>query len=174
MSYRLLSFKSGAEARAGCSWRAGVRRGAGHGKAGWSSVLGALQDWPKANASSRRFESASLGKEQSEGPRRFRGLKLLAPVLYPGNIYCAGANITDHMARWARAQGKEPAHDEGIRTRALALRGRLRELGGGPGAKVKLPRTRRRSTGRSSWTAGFIGRTAKDVSVGKALACVAG
>src|SRR5438445_13681170 len=34
--------------------------------------------------------------------------KLLAPVLYPGNIYCAGANYTDHMAEMARAQGKEP------------------------------------------------------------------
>ena len=34
--------------------------------------------------------------------------RLLAPVLYPGNIFCAGANYTDHMAEMARAQGQAP------------------------------------------------------------------
>src|SRR5688572_26942574 len=31
-------------------------------------------------------------------------VKLHAPLLYPGTIYCAGANYADHVAEMARAQ----------------------------------------------------------------------
>src|SRR5882672_1895052 len=81
MSYRLLSYRSGREARAG--------------------VLVGEQIY---DAAPKRI---GAGKSKVKGAPLKRA-KLLAPVLYPGNIYCAGANYTDHMAEMARAQGKEP------------------------------------------------------------------
>src|SRR5882724_8584285 len=109
MSYRLLSFRSGGESRAGLLVGGQVYdAGRVTGKAEWSSVLGALQDWAKAHR-----EFSAFAKRIASGKSKAKGLplaraKLLAPVLYPGNIYCAGANYTDHMAEMARAQGKEP------------------------------------------------------------------
>src|SRR5262249_721366 len=103
MSYKLLSFKSGAEARAGL-----LVDGKVYDAPGWTSVLDALQDWPRGHR-----EFAAFGKRIESGKSKAKGaplarVRLLAPVLYPGNIYCAGANYTDHMAEMARAQGKEP------------------------------------------------------------------
>jgi len=100
MSYRLLSFQSGREARAGILVGQQIYDAARlTGQAAWSSVLGALQDWGKAH---RAFAAAAkriaAGKSKAKGVPLKRA-KLLAPVLYPGNIYCAGANYTDHMAR---------------------------------------------------------------------------
>jgi 2-keto-4-pentenoate hydratase/2-oxohepta-3-ene-1,7-dioic acid hydratase in catechol pathway len=101
-------------------------------------------------------------------------VKLLAPVLYPGNIYCAGANYTDHMAEMARAQGKEPGptmKDLGEKPWHFVKTSRSSVVG--PGAKVRLPAYSQ----KVDWEvelAAVIGRTAKDVSADKALGCVAG
>src|SRR6266849_5991946 len=109
MSYKLLSYQSGREARAGILVGEQIYDAARlAGQPAWSSVLGALEDWGKAH---RAFAAAA--KRIAAGKSRAKGMplkraKLLAPVLYPGNIYCAGANYTDHMAEMARAQGKEP------------------------------------------------------------------
>ena len=103
MSYKLLSYKSGAGARAGL-----LVDGKVYDAPGWSSVLGALADWPAAQREFAAFaKRVAAGKSKAKGTPLAR-VKLLAPVLYPGNIYCAGANYTDHMAEMARAQGKEP------------------------------------------------------------------
>ena len=49
MSYKLLSFKSGGEARAGLLVGERVYDAARvTGESAWATVLGALQDWPKA------------------------------------------------------------------------------------------------------------------------------
>src|SRR2546427_4170636 len=109
MSYKLLSYQSGREARAGILVGEQIYDAARlAGQPAWSSVLGALQDWSRAH---RAF--AAGAKRIAAGRSKAKGLplkraKLLAPVLYPGNIYCAGANYTDHVADMARAQGKEP------------------------------------------------------------------
>src|SRR5438445_13755608 len=100
--------------------------------------------------------------------------RLLAPVLYPGNIYCAGANYTDHMAEMARAQGKEPGptmKDLGEKPWHFVKTSRSSVVG--PGAAVKLPAYSQ----KVDWEvelAAVIGRTAKNVPVEKALGCVAG
>src|SRR6266513_1081133 len=109
MSYRLLSFQSGREARAGILVGGQIHDAARlTGQSAWSSVLGALQDWGKANrAFATCAKRIAAGKSKAKGVPLKRA-KLLAPVLDPGNIYCAGANYTDHMAEMARAQGKEP------------------------------------------------------------------
>jgi 2-keto-4-pentenoate hydratase/2-oxohepta-3-ene-1,7-dioic acid hydratase in catechol pathway len=175
MSYRLLSFQAGREARAGLLVGEQVYDAARvTGKPAWSSVLGALQDWPKAHR-----EFAAFAKRMAAGKSKARGtplsrVKLLAPVLYPGNIYCAGANYTDHMAEMARAQGKEPGptmKDLGEKPWHFVKTSRSSVVG--PGAKVRLPAYSQ----KVDWEvelAAVIGRTAKDVSADKALGCVAG
>jgi 2-keto-4-pentenoate hydratase/2-oxohepta-3-ene-1,7-dioic acid hydratase in catechol pathway len=144
------------------------------GKPAWSSVLGALQEWPKANrafaAAARRLAS---GKSKAKGVPLKRA-KLLAPVLYPGNIFCAGANYTDHMAEMARAQGKEPGptmKDLGEQPWHFVKTSRSSVVG--PDSAVKLPAYSR----QVDWEvelAAVIGKTAKDVPVEKAIDCVAG
>jgi 2-keto-4-pentenoate hydratase/2-oxohepta-3-ene-1,7-dioic acid hydratase in catechol pathway len=174
MGYKLLTYQSGREARAGILVEDVIHDAARlGGEPAWSSVLGALQQWPKA---SRAFAAAA--KRIASGKGKAKGIplkraKLLAPVLYPGSIFCAGANYTDHMAEMARAQGKEPGptmKDLGerpwhfVKTSSSVV---------GPGAAVKLPAY----SMKVDWEvelAAVIGRTAKDVPVGKALDCVAG
>ena len=175
MSYRLLSYRSGREARAGLLVGEEVYDAARvTGKPAWSSVLGALQEWAKAHREFAAFaKRAAAGKSKAKGMPLARA-KLLAPVLYPGNIYCAGANYTDHMAEMARAQGKEPGptmKDLGEKPWHFVKTSRSSVVG--PGAKVRLPAYSQ----KVDWEvelAAVIGRTAKDVSADKALACVAG
>jgi 2-keto-4-pentenoate hydratase/2-oxohepta-3-ene-1,7-dioic acid hydratase in catechol pathway len=175
MSYKLLSFQAGREARAGLLVGGQVYDAARvTGKAEWSSVLGALQDWAKAHREFSAFaKRIASGKSKAKGVPLARA-KLLAPVLYPGNIYCAGANYTDHMAEMARAQGKEPGptmKDLGEKPWHFVKTSRSSVVG--PGAKVKLPAYSQ----KVDWEvelAAVIGKTAKDVPVDKALACVAG
>jgi 2-keto-4-pentenoate hydratase/2-oxohepta-3-ene-1,7-dioic acid hydratase in catechol pathway len=175
MGYKLLSFRSGAEARAGLLIDGKVYdAGRTTGKPQWSSVLGALQEWPKAHREFAAFAKRVVsGKSKAKGTPLSRA-KLLAPVLYPGNIYCAGANYTDHMAEMARAQGKEPGptmKDLGEKPWHFVKTSRSSVVG--PGAKVKLPAYSQKVDWEVELTA-VIGRTAKDVPVDKALACVAG
>src|SRR5205809_6855366 len=175
MSYRLLSFQSGREARAGILVGEQVHDAARlAGQPAWSTVLGALQDWGRAH---RAFAAAAkriaAGKSKAKGVPLKR-VKLLAPVLYPGDIYCAGANYTDHMAEMARAQGKEQGptmKDLGEKPWHFVKTSRSSVVG--PGSKVKLPAYSQKVDWEVELVA-VIGRTVKDVPVEKALACVAG
>jgi len=175
MPYKLLSYRAGRTARAGLLVGDAVYDAAKvTGTAAYASVLGALEDWSRAR---RLFAQAAKRLESGKG--RAKGLplkraRLLAPVLYPGNIYCAGANYTDHMAEMARAQGQPPGPT-------------MKELGEkpwhfvktskssvvGPGARVKLPIYSQ----MVDWEvelAAVIGKVARDLPVDKALGCVAG
>lgn len=175
MSYKLLSYQAGREARAGLLVATTVYDAAKvTGDPAYSSVGEILKDWNKA---SRRLAQAAralaTAKSRAKG-LPLKSARLLAPVLYPGDIYCAGANYTDHMAEMARAQGQPPGPT-------------MKELGEkpwhfvktskssvvGPGVKVKLPAYSQ----KVDWEvelAAVIGRAAKDVPVQKALDCVAG
>ncbi len=78
-----------------------------------ASVLGMLRQWdevhPALNAVAAKADPAK-GKPLSE-------LKLLAPVLYPGALYCAGANYWDHLEEMAeiakKTTGKAPSMTKG-------------------------------------------------------------
>src|SRR5258708_10437719 len=109
MSYGLLSYTRGGEARPGILVGGQIYEAARlAGQPAWSSVLGVLEDWGKAH---RAFAAAAkrigAGRSKAKGVPLKRA-RLLAPVLYPGNIYCAGANYTDHIAAITRAQRTEP------------------------------------------------------------------
>src|SRR3989442_978196 len=142
------------------------------GEPGWSSVLRALQDWGKANRAFAAF-AKRVAKSKAKGVP-LTHVKLLAPVLYPGNIYCAGANYTDHMAEMARAQGREPGptmKDLGEKPWHFVKTSRSSVVG--PGVAVRLPAYSQ----KVDWEvelAAVIGRIAKDIPVEKALGCVAG
>src|SRR5215472_17202529 len=63
MSYKLLSFKSGAEERAGL-----LVDGKVYDAPGWSTVLAALQDWPKAHREFAAFaKRIEAGKSKAKG-----------------------------------------------------------------------------------------------------------
>lgn len=175
MGYRLLSFQSGRQARAGLLIGDRVYDAARvTGRQSWATVLAALQEWSKAD---RAFRQAA--RRIAAGSSRAKGValakaKLLAPLLYPGAIFCAGANYTDHVAEMERAQGRVPGptmKERGelpwhfIKTAASSVVG--------PGAVVHLP-TYSKSVDWEIELAAVIGRPAKDVPVAKALDYVAG
>jgi 2-keto-4-pentenoate hydratase/2-oxohepta-3-ene-1,7-dioic acid hydratase in catechol pathway len=165
-SYRLLTFLAGREPKGGIL----VGEQIYDLPRNYPTVLAALQDWAKA----RRVLSALAKKSAGKKGLPLKRAKLLAPILYPGNIYCAGANYTDHVAEMERAQGRAPGPN-------------MKELGEkpwhfvkssrssivGPGATVKLPAY----SNAVDWEielAAVIGRKAKDLPVERALECVAG
>ena len=175
MPYKLLSYRAGQAARAGILVGENVYDAAKvTGVAAHSSVVGVLEDWSRAH---RLLTQAS--KRIASGKARLKGLpikraRLLAPILYPGNIYCAGANYTDHMAEMARAQGQTPGptmKELGEKPWHFVKSSRSSVVG--PGARVKLPIYSQ----MVDWEvelAAVIGKVARDVAVEKALDHVAG
>jgi 2-keto-4-pentenoate hydratase/2-oxohepta-3-ene-1,7-dioic acid hydratase in catechol pathway len=175
MPYKLLSYRAGQAARAGILVGENVYDAAKvTGVAAHSSVVGLLEDWSRAH---RLLAQAStriaLGKARPKG-LPIKRARLLAPILYPGNIYCAGANYTDHMAEMARAQGQTPGptmKELGEKPWHFVKSSRSSVVG--PGARVKLPIYSQ----MVDWEvelAAVIGKVAKDVPVEKALDHVAG
>jgi 2-keto-4-pentenoate hydratase/2-oxohepta-3-ene-1,7-dioic acid hydratase in catechol pathway len=175
MSFKLLSIRAGQGSRAGVLIGDAVYDAAKvTGVPAHASVLGMLEDWGRARRlltqASRRIAS---GKARGKGLPLARA-RLLAPVLYPGAIYCAGANYTDHMAEMARAQGQTPGPT-------------MKELGEkpwhfvktskssvvGPDTRVKLP-VYSQMVDWEVELAAVIGKVARDVPVERALAHVAG
>lgn len=99
---------------------------------------------------------------------------LHAPLLYPGAIYCAGANYADHVAEMARAQNLPLPQDP----RALGLKPWFfmkapRACVVGPLSRVARPRGCQKLDWEAELVA-VIGRPARNVPVEKALGYVAG
>jgi len=169
--YRLLSYKAAGGARAGVLIGEQVYDAAAlTRKPEYARVLDILRDWRAASALLRE-RAAKPGRTKSLPLKKTR---LLAPLLYPGAVFCAGANYTDHVAEMDRAQNRQPGPNmkelgerpwHFVKTSAASIVG--------PGAVVKIPAYTR----ALDWEvelAVVIGRTVKDVPVEKALACVAG
>jgi len=175
MPYRLLTFRTGQGPRAGVLIGATVYDAASVTKVPThASVLGILDDWGRAR---RLLDLASKGLES--GKARARGVplgrvRLLPPVLYPGTIYCAGANYTDHMAEMARAQGQTqgPTMKElGEKPWHFVKTSKSSVVG--PGTRVRLP-VYSQMVDWEVELAAVIGKVARDVPVERALAYVAG
>src|SRR6266849_4284829 len=175
MPYKLLSYQAGQAARAGVLVGDTVYDAAKvTGLSAHSSVLGVLDDWSRAK---RLLAQAAKRIEAGQG--RVKGMplkraRLLAPVLYPGNIYCAGANYTDHMAETARAQGQAPGptmKELGEKPWHFVKTSRSAVVG--PGARVSLP-VYSQMVDWEVELAAVIGKVARDVPVERALDYVAG
>ena len=140
-------------------------------KAGYSSVLAILNEWPSAKGVLKKA-AAAAGKSKLKSKPLGRA-KLLAPVLWPSAIYCAGANYTDHMMEMAKLQNIPPApdpHKVGLKPWHFIKAPRSVT---GDKATVKLPK----SSNAIDWEAelgAVIGKTAKNVPLTKALDYVAG
>jgi hypothetical protein len=102
-----------------------------HDVEGYARVVDILDDW---DAAQPRLESAAAG---AKGGTPLAQVKLLAPVLYPSAIFCAGANYSDHEAEMDRAQNRGTSS-------------RRRASSSGRTSPSRCRRARRRSTGRSS------------------------
>ena len=141
------------------------------GKGAYASVMGILEDWKTAEGA-LRAAAAKAGKGRSQG-RPLKGTKLLAPVLWPSAIYCAGANYTDHMHEMSRVNGRPPEpdpHTLGLQSWHFIKASRSVV---GPGATVKTSDYCQ----KADWEielAAVIGRRAKHVPQEKALSYVAG
>ena len=140
-------------------------------KAGYASVLAILNDWSSAKAV---LKKAAAGAAKSRlKSRPLARARLLAPVLWPSAIYCAGANYSDHMMEMAKLQNIPPApdpHEVGLKPWHFIKASRSVA---GDKATVKLPK----SSNAIDWEAelgAVIGKTAKNVPLAKALDYVAG
>jgi len=175
MSYKLLSFQAGRESRAGVLIGDTVYDAARvTGTPSYASVFGILQDWGKAKSvltqTARRIED---GKSRVKGAPLGK-TRLLAPVLYPGNIYCAGANYADHMDEMAKVQNLPPRkdpHETGFKPWFFVKTSRASVVG--PGSNVKLP-VYSQMVDWEVELAAVIGRPARNVPESKALTYVAG
>jgi 2-keto-4-pentenoate hydratase/2-oxohepta-3-ene-1,7-dioic acid hydratase in catechol pathway len=175
MSYKLLTYQSGRDARAGVLIDGTVYDAAKlTGESAHATVLGVLERWSAAH---RQIGQAA--KQVAAGKRRAKGtalgrVKLLAPVMYPGAIFCAGANYRDHMAEMARAQNlparKDP-RETGFQPWFFIKTSRPSVVA--PGSRVKLPAYSQKVDWEVELVA-VIGRAAKDVPVDRALDHVAG
>lgn len=167
MSYKLLSYASERGPRAGLLVGQQVIDAAdATGNTAWSTVLGALQSWREAHqAFSKVREGGGIALSRTE---------LLAPVLYPGDIYCAGANYQDHVDEMDRKSGRPKGKNMkelGERPWFFVKSGRSAVVG--PGAAVKLP-TYSKAVDWELELAAVIGQEARNVSAKDALDCIAG
>ncbi len=130
------------------------------GKAAYASVIGILEDW-KTAAGLLTAAAAKAAKGRTQG-RPLKGTKLLAPVLWPSAIFCAGANYTDHVAEMNKANGRPPEpdpHTLGLQSWHFIKASRSLS---NPGATVKISDYSK----KMDWEvelAAVIGRKAKNV-----------
>ncbi len=133
----------------------------------YTSVLSILEDWTHAKiVLQRATEKVGAGWPLAE-------THLRAPVLWPGAIYCAGANYRDHAKEMAERTGRPLGPDP-------------KESGGKPWHFLKTPRSvadpgaivsATQYCTKLDWEvelAAVIGRETKAVPVEEALSCVAG
>ena len=78
-----------------------------------SSVLGMLRQWDEVHPA---LDKAAGSADAAQG-KAVSALKLLAPILYPGALFCAGANYWDHLEEMAeiakRTTGQAPSMTKG-------------------------------------------------------------
>ena len=94
MNYKLLSYRSATGPRAGVLIGDTVFDAEKlSGKPDYVTVLGVLDDWTAADA----HFAAVATRVASAGGEPLSLISLLAPILFPGQIFAAGANYDDHI-----------------------------------------------------------------------------
>jgi 2-keto-4-pentenoate hydratase/2-oxohepta-3-ene-1,7-dioic acid hydratase in catechol pathway len=167
-SYKLVSYQSNSGPRAGLVIDYQVFDAAElTGRPSYATVLGILEDWGAAQGA---LQNAKAGSAKGTPLAQ---AKLLAPVLWPSAIYCAGANYSDHVKEMADAQGVKPEpdpHTVGLKPWHFIKSSRSVV---GPDATVKVPPASKMVDWEAELVA-VIGKPAKDVPLDKALDHVAG
>jgi 2,4-didehydro-3-deoxy-L-rhamnonate hydrolase len=129
------------------------------------STLALIQDWETAEpllaARAEAAEAAGEGWPLAD-------VRLLAPLLYPPAIYCAGANYMDHAREMA---GGDAGVDKSQKQPYFFLKSQHCVIG--PNEPIRLPRV----SEQVDWEAEFavvIGKPARNVPVERAHEYVAG
>jgi 2-keto-4-pentenoate hydratase/2-oxohepta-3-ene-1,7-dioic acid hydratase in catechol pathway len=160
--YKLLTHETSRGPRAGI-----LVDGSVYDAAGYASVVEILEAW---DAAQPKLEEAAA---RAKGGTPLAQVKLLAPVIYPSAIFCAGANYSDHVAEMDKAQNRTPdpnPHDIGLKPWHFLKAARVVV---GPDFAVPLPLGAKKVDWEVELTA-VIGRTTKGVPVERALEYVAG
>lgn len=136
-------------------------------RAGFSagSTLSVLADWQAALPILHE-----IADEPGIVPRTLARSRLLAPLLYPPAIFCAGANYRKHAMEMS-ADGKTYPDKTKVQPYFFLKSGPHCVIG--PGAEIRLPRI----SNMVDWEAEFavvIGRPCRNVSVAEAREYVAG
>jgi len=136
-----------------------------------TSVLGLLRAWDTVHP---RLHDAAQNSKADDGILLTQA-KVLAPVLYPGALFCAGANYWDHLEEMAeiarRVTGKAPSMTKGkdpyffMKTTAGSIIG--------PGTPVRLPPFSQQVDWEAELGA-VIARPTRNISEQQALNAVAG
>ena len=148
--YKLVMYQAGQEPRAGLVIDEAVFDAATlTGNASYATVVGILSEWDAAQPA---LESAA---RKTNGGLPLEKTKLLAPVLYPSAIYCAGANYVDHMQEMARAHKVQEAADpRGEMQHPWHFLKAPRSIVGTQAAVALTGSAKRVSTGLARWAPG--------------------
>ena len=172
MTYKLATYKSDKGPRAGVIVDDRLYDAAALTRnSAYSTMLDIINDWGRAKGALKKA-AAGAGKSKAKS-RPLKGAKLLAPVLYPSAIYCAGANYTDHMMEMARLQNMPPSpdpHEVGLKPWHFIKASRCVT---GEGATVKLPAASKAVDWEAELGA-VIARPTRNISERDALSAVAG
>jgi len=138
------------------------------------ATLDILRQWDESHAALKQAAHGIRRGENAHPTQPLSDVRLLAPVLYPGTVFCAGANYRDHVAEMSKALNLPPEPDP-------------HEIGLKPWHFIKPSAPCVRATGESialpayskkvDWEAEIaivIGRACRDVSVENAMRYVAG
>lgn len=137
-------------------------------------MLEVLRSWPEFAAKLPQVARSARLNDSSTRTIALSSVKLLAPILYPGTIFCAGANYKDHVLEMSRALNLPPEpdpHELGlkpwhfIKAAAQSVRG--------TGSRIALPAYSQ----KVDWEAEIavvMGRECRNVGVENALEYVAG
>jgi 2-keto-4-pentenoate hydratase/2-oxohepta-3-ene-1,7-dioic acid hydratase in catechol pathway len=171
--FKLLTYRDASgQARAGVEIGGMVHDAARlTGHAADLSVLAMIEDWaaaePRIAASAQKAGGATQVGAMD-------GLTLLAPLLYPGSIFCAAANYADHADAMARKMGRPGEPDpKSLGLKPFHFLKPVRQSVVGTGVDIELPDFAQ----KIDWEielAAVIGRPARHVSVQQALDHVAG
>ncbi|ARP97698.1 fumarylacetoacetate hydrolase family protein [Pseudorhodoplanes sinuspersici] len=138
----------------------------------FKTVMDVLRSWDEAHQHLARAVEVNAFADKS---RHLSELKLLAPVLYPGALFCAGANYWDHLEEMSeiakRTTGKAPSMTKApepwffMKTTAGSIIG--------DGAPARLPNFSRQIDWEAELGA-VIARPTRNISEEDALSAVAG
>jgi 2-keto-4-pentenoate hydratase/2-oxohepta-3-ene-1,7-dioic acid hydratase in catechol pathway len=158
MSYRLLTYVSGAGPRPGI-----LVDGQVYDVPEYASVRAVLADW---DAAKQRLRDMAAGPKRDGKP--LKEVRLKAPILYPGGLFCATANYTDHMYEMRKSD--PPPKGE---TRPCFFLKTTEHSIIGPGEPAHL-RPAQKQVFWEGELGVVIGRETRSIGRDRALECVAG
>ncbi|MCK9908517.1 fumarylacetoacetate hydrolase family protein [Microbacteriaceae bacterium K1510] len=172
--YRLISYVDGGQPAAGVLIGEHIYKPEsllGSVKLREPSVLGMLRQWDEVHPA---LDKAAKAANPRDG-KPLASVKLLAPILYPGVLFCAGANYWDHLEEMAeiakRTTGVTPSMTKGaepwffMKTAAGSIIG--------PDTPARLPSFSK----QVDWEAEVgvvIARKTRNISEDRAMEAVAG